>query len=140
MKDPVGLGIAWLRTAAGLAGTPITRHLAADTALPAVVVPGAAGGPVLAAHGITAASEWLLTVYCVAGKTGKGKAYPDTEAAHALASAIVAHVATLNGGARWTSADGATIATAQVLTTGRTVDAAGNARATLTLRLRVLEV
>jgi hypothetical protein len=138
IHEPISLTVAWLQTSpvAGVAAT-ITSMLDPRDPLPAVIVARVNGGPVSNAGGIDTIYDWTITVYGQAGKTGPGGDYPDTQGAHSLAQALVAACRAVP--TSHVEFDGVRIVDADVITMARAIDEAGNARAVLTIQLRVTE-
>jgi len=139
--EPVSLLIAWLNTVAGLAATPsrISSLISEQTALPAVAVVNATGGPIADASGLDTVYDWTATIYCVAGRTGAGLDYPDNQAAAQLAGHIVGAARGVAGGAHFVAASGARLVDAEIVAMTRSVDDAGNAIVTLTADVRVAD-
>jgi hypothetical protein len=105
--------------------------------MPAVIVQRHTGGPLFDPSGVDTVYDWTVTVYVQAGRTGPGNDLPDTQAAHEIAAAIV-EACRSNVADRFATAD-AELVNATIATYARGVDENGNARATLTLELRVQE-
>ena len=135
--EPVSFVIGWLRAHPSLSAVSlrISSLLSDTTALPAVAVVNATGGPSADAGGIDTVYDWTVTIYCIAGRTGTGKDYPDYQAAHQVAAAIV-------GAARnasYVSTAGARLVDAEVVAMTRATDDAGNADVTITLDVRIAD-
>jgi len=81
--EPVSAVIAWLK------GSPVNNLVSGRVAslfdesvtLPAIAVTNARGFPVSTAGGMDTVYDWQVTIYALAGKTGRGNDYPDFQAA-----------------------------------------------------------
>lgn len=135
--EPVALTVAWL-TAAEVAPLVTSMRDPRDD-FPALIVARVTGGPLSDASGIDTVYDWTLTLYCMAGKTGPGYDYPDTQAAHQVVGNVMDAARSVSRGTPFVTEDGVRIIAATVLSAERGVDEAGNARATVTVTIRVAE-
>lgn len=138
--EPVSFTVAWLNsTNVTSAANTITSLLDSSDPIPALVVARCQGGPLSDAFGVDTVSDWVLTLYAFAGTTGIGERYPDHQAAHSVVQAVVNACRDVSRGDQWANAAGCRLIGADVLSTERGVDEAGNARATITLQLRIAD-
>lgn len=138
IHEPISVTVSWLRDVLDTSMVPtVTSMLDSRDAIPAVIVQRHTGGPLIDASGLDTAYDWTVTVYVQAGRTGPGNDLPDSQAAHQIAAAIV-EACRANVTGRFAT-DDAQIVNVTVLTYARGVDENGNARATLTLQLRIQE-
>lgn len=136
--EPTAFTVAWLRSAVptGLAPT-VTSLLDPRDPIPAILVPRYTGGPLNDASGTDTVYDWTMTIYVQAGKTGPGEDLPDSQAAHQVTSAIVGACRD-NVDDRFRT-DNAELVNATVQAITRGIDENGNARATVTIDLRIQE-
>lgn len=136
--EPVSFAVAWLRDRVTAFVAPtVTSMLDPRDTLPAIIVPRHTGGPLSDSSGVDRVYDWTITVYVHAGRTGPGNDLPNSQAAWNVASAIV-HACRENVNDRFHT-DNAELVNATVITIARGQDENGNARATLTLDLRIRE-
>lgn len=136
--EPVAFTVAWLRSVLSEQLVPtVTSMLDPRDSLPAIIVQNVTGGTVVDSSGMDTVYDWTLTVYCHAGKTGPGRDLPDTQAAHQVVAAIVS-ACRANVTGRFVF-DGVQLVDATMVTMTRGVDENGNARAVMTMDLRVKE-
>lgn len=133
--EPIAFTVAWLTSRLDV--PTVTSMLDARDPIPAVIVQRHTGGPLLDPSGVDTVYDWTVTVYVQAGRTGPGNDLPDTQGAHEIAAAIV-EACRSNVADRFATAD-AELVNGTIVTYARGVDENGNARATLTLQLRVQE-
>jgi len=135
--EPVSFVIGWLKSQLSLVSvwSRISSMLSSTSALPAIAVVNATGGPASDAGGIDTVYDWTVTIYCIAGRTGVGNDYPDYQAAHQIAAGVVSAVRS----AAYSSASGARLVDADVVAMTRATDDAGNAVVTITLDIRVAD-
>ncbi len=143
--DPVEVTVAWLRAFGGLSSLAtnperIAATLGADVPRPALYIPNATGAPLADASGLDHIYDWVVTVYAVAGRYGRGNDYPDHPGAMAVARQVVAACRQVADGAAWPDpASGATLLGAEVISLTRDTDAGGNGLVTMTLDVRIAE-
>ena len=139
--EPVAIVIAWLKSVnavtASVSGR-IASMFAEDALLPAIAVTNSRGAPVATAGGIDTVYDWQITVYALAGKTGRGSDFPDYQTASAVAANIVTAVRTI-ATTNYVSTSGAKIIDAEVFSMTRTENAMGDATVIMTLDIRVAD-
>jgi hypothetical protein len=136
----VPLVIAWLTAGPlGRVTDRIASLLAEDTDFPAVAIPGSTGGPVTDGSGTDTLYDWVLTLYCLGGRTGTGDDYPNWDAAEACQAALVAAVRELAGAPFTDPTSGAVLLDAEIVALTRATDQAGGSLVTATLAVRVAE-
>lgn len=139
--EPVSAVIAWLK------GSPVNNLVSGRVAslfdesvtLPAIAVTNARGFPVSTAGGMDTVYDWQVTIYALAGKTGRGNDYPDFQAAATISGEIVQACRTVAGGVHYVLPSGAKIIDAEVFSMARTTDANGDATVVMTVDVRLID-
>jgi hypothetical protein len=136
----VPIAIAWLTAGPlGRVTDRIASLLPEDVTLPAVAIPTSTGAPVADGSGTDTIYDWVLTLYCLGGRTGPGDDFPNWSAAEACQAALVEAVREL-AVTPWTDpTSGATLIDAEIVAMTRATDQAGGALVTVTLAVRVAE-
>jgi len=138
IHEPIAVTVSWLRQELNSSLVPtVTSMLDPRDQIPAVIVQRHTGGPLTDASGVDTAYDWTVTVYVQSGRTGPGNDLPDSQGAHQIAAAIVQ--ACRDNVSNRFSTENAELVNATVVSYARGVDENGNARATMTLQLRIQE-